>query len=914
MLKRIFNLKQSLLALVGFSVLIVGLSSSVFAQTNLTAGSISADSIRLDWTSDTRVSLERKQEAGRFEPIARLDADCNTYLDCGLAEAKKYTYRLRPVLGWQYDFGPDAPPAEGSIRVRYSSAYSPEKGFGIVRDEIAEPGGDRDRGGNVERRLATLVYQNPKLTFVQDLPNGEYLISLASGDAQYEGLASVTLNGQEVAPLAKTMPGRFFVLDNRPVAISEGKLIVEIGGHGRMNYLTISPRSNEAPVLAETSAKTLSLLPSPGDTSYYVDASAGNDDRKGTSEQTAWKSLAKLGGVRFNAGDKILLKADCQFSGELRLHGSGVQGKPIFIDRYGQGANPILNGEGKVENTIRLHNQHHWQIRNLTVTNTDGGGWDDEGRKLRRAIYVTASDAGDVNHIYLQKLEIRDVRGMYRFEGNTTNGGVICQVLGDKQPTRFVDLRIEDCVFRTRSIDRYPVVVTTSWNKKHPGEIVYANNTLDHMGRAHTVIPADQWPRKLVYYFDPEAVAVFPLDRTAPPISPFTGRVGCEDVLSEMAARMKRSWSFFEDTRYEKGRWAFKFRPTSSDFSIWGQTMAMGYYGELRSFGFTPPWIDQEKEVLDACINEVLEYRDEKDNKLKGPVEGLPGMQEGIDKWGYVSFSFQWQLRNRVFLAGKYAAPPGAQISENFVRSKEAALELFNSLPWATRPYWAGNMIGEKAILNGREKLLAAGKEFPNEVVDMLHKMIDAKFNPDGYWGGEETSHHGRTNGNMKTMTTYWPLRWEIPHPKKIIDFTLSGANETEGFMGSGCTAFNQMYVLSAIRSKYPELRSYRSEEIDQYTALTFLTFLSHWNEKTNFLGVAWDAKHNNGVSLYMPHLLLDYPFMRGGTIYNWQHGPIIERDKNGRVKVNEAIHQTEGYLFDLSIRSDKPACDAVEK
>ena len=132
--------------------------------------------------------------------------------------------------------------------------------------------------------------------------------------------------------------------------------------------------------------------------------------------------------------------------------------------------------------------------------------------------------------------------------------------------------------------------------------------------------------------------------------------------------------------------------------------------------------------------------------------------------------------------------------------------------------------------------------------------------------------------------------------------------------MGSGCTAFNQMYVLSAIRSKYPELRSYRSEEIDQYTALTFLTFLSHWNEKTNFLGVAWDAKHNNGVSLYMPHLLLDYPFMRGGTIYNWQHGPIIERDKNGRVKVNEAIHQTEGYLFDLSIRSDKPACDAVEK
>jgi hypothetical protein len=278
-----------------------------------------------------------------------------------------------------------------------------------------------------------------------------------------------------------------------------------------------------------------------------------------------------------------------------------------------------------------------------------------------------------------------------------------------------------------------------------------------------------------------------------------------------------------------------------------------------------------------------------------------------IDKWGYLSFGVQWQLRNRVFLAGKYAAPPGAQLSEDFCRSKETALKLFESLPWATNPYWAGNMIGSKAILNHREKMLVAGKAFPNEVVDFLHKKIDAKFNPDkGYWGGEETNHSGRNNGNMKTLTCYWPLDWEIPHPKKIIDFTLSGADEKSGFLGRGCSAFNQMYILAAIRSKYPELASYRYEEIDRYTAMTFMTFLSNWNEKLNFYADNWNGKHNNGVPLYMPHLLLDYPYMRGGTIYNWRHCPIIERDKNGRVKVNEVIHQTDGYLFDLSIRSDK--------
>ena len=150
-----------------------------------------------------------------------------------------------------------------------------------------------------------------------------------------------------------------------------------------------------------------------------------------------------------------------------------------------------MAGHGKVENTIRLHNQHYWEIRNLTVTNTDGGDWDDEGRGIRRAIYVTAEDAGDVEHIHLQNLEIRDVRGMYRFTGHETNGGIICQVTGKPKKTRFVDLQIEGCTFRTKSIDRYPVVVTSSWKTDPPCEVVWKDNTFDHAGRAHIVIPAD---------------------------------------------------------------------------------------------------------------------------------------------------------------------------------------------------------------------------------------------------------------------------------------------------------------------------------------------------------------------------------------------------------------------------------------
>ena len=568
-----------------------------------------------------------------------------------------------------------------------------------------------------------------------------------------------------------------------------------------------------------------------------------------------------------------------------------------MIDRYGAGADPVVAGQGKVENTVRLHNQHHWEIRNLTVTNTDGGGWDDQGRAIRRAVYVTAEDVGDVKHIHLKNLEIRDVRGMVRFKGNTTNGGIVCQVVGKGKQTRFVDLRIEGCVFRTKSIDRYPAVVTSSWKKQAPCEVVWKDNTLDHAGRAHIVIPPSEWPRKKVYYFCPECRHVFGLPKTGAPICAKCSRVGCEDIFSEMAARLKRSWSFFEATRYQKGRWLFKHTLGAKGYSVWATgAMALGYYGELRALGFEPPWADREQAVLDAWIGEVLKHRDPKDNLIKGP--GAPAVPRTIDKWGYLSFGFQWQLRNRVFLAKRYQAPPGAQVSEDFCRSKAAALKLFDSLPWAKNPYWACNMIG-KAIHNHQDVLRAAGKGPADEVIELLHRKIDAKFHPDkGYWGGEKANHVTRTNGNMKMLVTYAIMDWEIPNHRKVIDFTLSGADERLGFKGRGCSAFNQMFSLAAVRRKYPQDSAYRGDEIDKYAAMTFMTFLSNWNEKLNFYAGDWNGKHNNGVPLFMPHLLLDQPYMRASTVYNWRHCPMITRDKDGRVKVNKVIYHTDGCPF----------------
>jgi hypothetical protein len=163
---------------------------------------------------------------------------------------------------------------------------------------------------------------------------------------------------------------------------------------------------------------------------YYVDQVQGNNANSGTKPGKARKTLEPVNALMLLPGDKVLLKAGCQFAGALTPQGSGIEGMPIVIDRYGEGSKPVVAGKGKIQNTLRLHNQHHWEISNLKLTNTDGGGWDDKGRTLRRAIYITAEDTGDVAHIYLKNLEISDVRGMYRFDGHETNSGIISRKAG----------------------------------------------------------------------------------------------------------------------------------------------------------------------------------------------------------------------------------------------------------------------------------------------------------------------------------------------------------------------------------------------------------------------------------------------------------------------------------------------------
>ncbi|OZG54345.1 hypothetical protein ALMA_0806 [Alloscardovia macacae] len=133
-----------------------------------------------------------------------------------------------------------------------------------------------------------------------------------------------------------------------------------------------------------------------GGQDYFVDSRSGEDASTGTSAQTPWKNLTRVHTVTFQPGDRILLKAGSVWNDQqLWPQGSGAEDKPITIAAYGDSnaAKPYIATNGKVDipftrgkgtgnplkdpqkvgttGAVVLRNQHHWEIRELSLSNDD---------------------------------------------------------------------------------------------------------------------------------------------------------------------------------------------------------------------------------------------------------------------------------------------------------------------------------------------------------------------------------------------------------------------------------------------------------------------------------------------------------------------------------------------------------------
>jgi len=218
-------------------------------------------------------------------------------------------------------------------------------------------------------------------------------------------------------------------------------------------------------------------------TTFYVDSVGGNDANDGTSEPLAWATLGKVNATTFRPGDRVLLKSGSSWNGQLWPKGSGEPDKPITIGRYGDGAKPCINGEGKVFEAVRLYNQQHWEISDLEVTNLST-----EGPAPRAGVRVLGEDAGLLSHVHLHGLEVHDVNGDQRSgrDSGKCNAGILFDVIGTAVRTRFDDVLIEGChVYRC---DRGGIKTWTDWSRSGEAEwepythLIIRNNVLDDIG------------------------------------------------------------------------------------------------------------------------------------------------------------------------------------------------------------------------------------------------------------------------------------------------------------------------------------------------------------------------------------------------------------------------------------------------
>src|SRR5690554_2292112 len=131
-------------------------------------------------------------------------------------------------------------------------------------------------------------------------------------------------------------------------------------------------------------------------TIYYINSTEGNDSNSGIDSLKPWRSLEKLNQFVFKPGDTILFKAGRIYEGQWLPKGSGQINKPIYVDKYGIGHKPRLQGNGVMPATIHLYNVEGWELTNLDVSN-----YGSEKEARRTGILIELKDYGIARHIKL---------------------------------------------------------------------------------------------------------------------------------------------------------------------------------------------------------------------------------------------------------------------------------------------------------------------------------------------------------------------------------------------------------------------------------------------------------------------------------------------------------------------------------
>jgi len=277
-------------------------------------------------------------------------------------------------------------------------------------------------------------------------------------------------------------------------------------------------------------------LKSSAQQNYFIDAVNGNDVNNGTTISTPWKNLSKLYNLTISAGSTINLKNGSVWIGQqLKFKGSGTNSSPIIINNYGNGAKPIIHGNGLTgQGVVYLYNQQYIEINNLEITNSPNGPvntdffvglYSSSGTNPNplgadiRGVMVVIDGYGTANHIYLKNLDIHHIKGQLGSGSTTVNGaipkrtgGIYFTVLGTTETSsnnsRFNDILIDSC--NINYCENIGLAFDNEWNVYYPGgknstvsadrteyvnwynrrfsNVLISNNVIHHIGKNAMII------------------------------------------------------------------------------------------------------------------------------------------------------------------------------------------------------------------------------------------------------------------------------------------------------------------------------------------------------------------------------------------------------------------------------------------
>ncbi len=183
-------------------------------------------------------------------------------------------------------------------------------------------------------------------------------------------------------------------------------------------------------------------------TTYYIDSRQGDDNRSGTSQKQAWKTLGKVNAYIFTAGDRIVFKRGSKWQGQLVPKGAGTIENPIVFGAYGKGALPLIAAEGKFTDAILLRNLSYVALEFLEVSNLDTTL--KEQKTGPTGVRILAENIGSLYNIRLSNLYVHDVNGDNK-KGSKEGHGIFWDCQGPK-PSNINNLLIENC--KVERVDR----------------------------------------------------------------------------------------------------------------------------------------------------------------------------------------------------------------------------------------------------------------------------------------------------------------------------------------------------------------------------------------------------------------------------------------------------------------------------